>query len=306
MILQNANATGKIVESASQTSRVFVDSVDKLLNTIVSELPYVAAGVIVLAIFWLVGKIFRSVFLAASSRSKLDDRLRILFSRLIGITLVTLGIFAALAVMIPSLRFSDFVASLGFTSFIVGFATRDILNNLLSGVLILWRQPFHIGDYIFVKDKQGKVENIGVRATRLRMDDGEMILVPNGEMYSNALVIRNAGAERRMNLQIAISYDSDIEQTKSTVHAVLVKCRGVLNEPQPEVYVTELAAEGVKLSIYFWINTDKTRPMSVYDEVATGIKNQLCARDIALFPVTGAPPKENTAVAKPDEPAREI
>jgi small-conductance mechanosensitive channel len=81
----------------------------------------------------------------------------------------------------------------------------------------LWKQPFQIGDYIFVKDNQGKVEYIGVRATTLRMDDGEQILMPNGDLYSNPLTIRGAGAERRMNLKISIGYDAEIEQAKSAI-----------------------------------------------------------------------------------------
>ena len=97
----------------------------------------------------------------------------------------------------------------GFTSFIIGFATKDILNNILSGVLILWKQPFQVGDYIFIKSNEGNVEYIGVRATRLKKDDGEMVLIPNGEMYSNALTIRGAGANRRMKLKISISFDAE-------------------------------------------------------------------------------------------------
>ena len=95
---------------------------------------------------------------------------------------------------VPSFRFENLVAGLGFTLFIVCFATRDILNNLLSGVLILWKEPFKIGDYIFVKNRQGKVEYIGVRATTSRMFDGEIILMPNGDMYSNPLTLRGVDA----------------------------------------------------------------------------------------------------------------
>jgi len=151
-------------------------------------------------------------------------------------------------------------------------------------VLILWKEPFKIGDYIFVKDRQGKVEYIGVRATTLRMDDGERILMPNGDMYSNPLTIRGAGAERRMKLEISIGYEAEIEQAKTNILKVTREAEGVVGEPQPNVYVTDLAAEGVDLSIYFWIKTEENNPMAVFDRVAMGIKKVLGESNIKLYP----------------------
>lgn len=286
MFLQNSDAPIKVVESAAQVTSNAYSSVDNLLKSIVGQMPYVASGVVVLFFFWVVGKIVRRLFWAAAGRAKLDSRLRILVSRLIGVGVFVVGIFTALTIVVPSFRFGDLIAGLGFTSFIVGFATKDILNNLLSGVLILWKEPFKIGDYIFVKDRQGKVENIGVRATTLRMDDGERILMPNGDMYSNPLTIRGAGAERRMKLKISIGYDAEIERAKENVLKVLNQTTGVVADPPPNVYVTELTSEGVGLSIYFWINTNENHPMAVFDRAATGIKRALNESNVKIYPTT--------------------
>ena len=184
------------------------------------------------------------------------------------------------------------IAGLGFSSFIIGFATKDILNNFLSGILVLWQEPFKIGDYLFVKGNQGVVEHIGVRATRLRMDDGERILIPNGEMYSSSLIIREARTTRRMNLKISVSYKSRIRKVKKIIHTVLLEAVGVENDPKPNVYVTDLAAEGVSLSIYFWIDTDENSPIGVFDDIATEIKESLNDSGITLYPPTVAVLKE--------------
>lgn len=283
MFLQNSN-TSKIIDNASQISQVTYNSINNLITAIFDRLPNIAAGFLVLLLFWILGKVIKSIFRAATHRTKLDGRLRILFSRLIGIVVVILGIFTAFTVIVPSFRFGDLIAGLGFTSFIVGFAAKDILNNLLSGVLILWHQPFRIGDYIFIKDKEGKVEYIGVRATTLRMDDGEKILMPNGDMYSNALVIRGAGAERRKKLQFSIGYEADIKRAKSSILECLHDLDGVSDDLKPNVYVTELASEGVRLSVYFWINTNTHKAIEVVDKVATVIKEALSRADIELYP----------------------
>lgn len=299
MLLQNSNTSSRIVEGAWTIKDVAWQSINNILASIIERLPYIVAGILVLLIFWLLSKVVRGIFWSASKRTKLDNRLRILFSRLIVVFIFTLGIFTALTVIIQDFQFGDLIAGLGFTSFVIGFAAKDILNNLLSGVLILWQQPFRIGDYLFIGNNQGKVEYIGVRATQLRKDDGELVLIPNGDMYSSAITIRGAGAERRMILKISIGYDADIGQAKEIISGVLNASEGAVGEPKPSVVVTDLTGDGVNISIYFWINTDKHRPMQVFDAVATEIKKSLSDAGIEMFPpssvILQAPEKENSS-----------
>jgi small conductance mechanosensitive channel len=283
MLMQNSN-TSRILENASTIKDVTYQSINNIIASIFERLPYILAGFLVLAIFYVLARIVKIIFWSASGRTKLDNRLRILFSRLIVVFIIVLGIFTALTVVVPTFGFGDMITGLGFTSFVIGFATKDILNNLLSGVLILWQQPFRIGDYLFVGSNQGKVEYIGVRATQLRKDDGELILIPNGDMYSNALTIRGAGANRRMNLKISVGYESDIEQVRRTIKNALQDVGGVVAEPKPNVYVTDLAADGVNLAIYFWINTNEAKPIEVFDRVATEIKASLSRGGVEMYP----------------------
>ena len=284
MFQTNTNATAKITENVSQTTNLAWKSINDILNSIVEQLPYVVAGLIVLAIFYLISKIIKVVFWSASGKTKLDYRLRLLFSRVVGFGIIVVGVFTTLTIIIPSFKFSDLIAGLGFTSFVVGFATKDILNNLLSGILILWKQPFHIGDYIFINKFQGKVENIGVRATRLRADDGEQILIPNGDMYSSALIIRGAGAKRRMNLKISLGYETDILQAKKDLETALKATQGIAEDPKPETYVRDLSSDGINIGIYFWIDTTEDKPMEVFDRAATQIKTVLSKSKIEIYP----------------------
>jgi len=302
MILQNSNTNSntvtKVTDSAGYISQVAYDSIDNILRQTVAQIPYIIAGLIVIIVFWLIGKVIRGVFFSVSNRTNLDYRLRVLFSRLIGLSVFVLGILSAMTVIIPNFTFGNLIAGLGFTSFIVGFATKDILTNLLSGVMILWQEPFKIGDNVIVKGNQGDVEEIGVRATRLKMDDGERILIPNGDMYSNALIIRGAGSNRRMKLKISVSYKSSIKRVKEVIQKVLFEAEGVENDPKPNVYVTDLASEGVNLSIYFWINTDLNSPIGVFDDIATKIKESLNQSGVVLYPPTVAVLKDDTLIAE--------
>lgn len=287
MFFQNANQnanSGGIIGNATQVTDVAWTSINNLVTGIIAKLPYILAGILVLLLFYVLAKLIKSLFWLATKHTRIDNRLRILFSRILGVFVVILGIFTAMTVMIDSFKFGDLIAGLGFTSFVIGFATKDILNNLLSGVLILWQQPFRIGDQIFIGSNQGKVEYIGVRATSLRKDDGELVLIPNGDMYSQALTIRGAGAKRRMYLKFAIGYEADIARAKKIIHKSLRGIGPIVEDPEEKVVVTDLTAEGVDLAIYFWINTNENRPMDVFDEAATAVKTALMAEGIEIYP----------------------
>lgn len=261
-----------------------------------ARLPYIIAGVIVLLLFWLLSKLIRSAFLAATRRTNIDTQLRILVSRLIGLSLVVIGVFTAMSVVIESFNFGQVIAGLGFTSFVVGFATKDILSNFLSGILILWQRPFKIGDYLFVGSNQGKVEHIGVRATMLRKDDGEAVLIPNGEMYSSALTIRGAGKLRRMTLKFTVAFNADIEKAKRIILETIDEIAGVQTDPKSNVYVTEFTSDGAMLTVQFWIDTSGHKPLRVFDEVSVEVLKALNAQGIWINTKTGDPAAEPNSV----------
>ncbi len=305
ILLQASGWSDWFLALVGEIQRTVWNSIDGLITSTFARLPFLLAGVIVMLLFWFLSKLVKMVFLAGTRRTRLDNRLRILFSRLIVVIMVVIGIFTSLTVIVPSFEFGSLIAGLGFTSFVVGFAAKDIVNNFISGILILWQRPFHIGDHLFVGNNQGKVEYIGVRATSLRKDDGELVLIPNGDMYSSALTIRGAGAKRRMNLKFCIGYDVEIKKAKQIISDALPGCEGVVADPKPRVVVTDLVSEGVNLSVYFWIDTNESRPMEVFDGAATAIKESLSDEGIELFPpgsliVQNAQPEERAGrTAKP-------
>lgn len=269
-------------------------SIRSIMEWTAGRLPYLVAGAIVMLLFWLLSRFVRWVLTSGSRRTSMDEQLQILVSRLAAGFLIVIGIFATLSVVIESFDFGQVIAGLGFTSFVVGFATKDILNNFLSGILILWQRPFGLGDYLFVGNNQGKVEHIGVRATMLRKDDGEAIIIPNGEMYSSPLTIRGAGKKRRMNLKFHLAFDQDLPRAKRLILDALARAEGVEQEPRPNVHVTDYAAEGAVITVQFWIDTNNNKPLSVFDAAAIGIIDTLREAGIDINPPTGPEaPAEN-------------
>lgn len=268
MSFQNSNSQVQVVRQAHEVKDVLWTSIDGMWTTFIERLPYLVAGMLLLGLFYLLGQLARRVIWSASEKTKIDRRLRVLYMRLSFIVILVLGVLTSLTVIVPSLDFKDLIAGLGFTSFVIGFATKDILNNLLSGLLILWREPYKWNDHIQIGGNQGRVETIGVRATELRKDDGELILIPNGEMYSSTLTVHKAGEKRRLAMMMSFRFDSDIRMIKRVIADAIVEVNGILDDPRPSVLVSELNGENIMLTINFWIDTDEHRPLEVYDEAA--------------------------------------
>ena len=289
LLLQASSWTEWFSSQSGVVYEAITASIRSLIEGVAGRLPYIVAGVIVMMLFWLLSRFFRWLFLSGSSRTRMDAQLRILVGRLIAGGLIVIGIFSGLSVVIDSFDFGQVIAGLGFTSFVVGFATKDILNNFLSGIFILWQRPFALGDYLFVGSNQGRVEHIGVRATMLRKDDGEAVIIPNGEMYSSALTIRGAGKKRRMNLKFHLAFDEDLPNAKRLVLESLSRTEGIVHEPSPNVHVTDYAPEGAVLSVQFWIDTNENKPLRVYDGAAIGIINTMREAGIVINPPSEVP-----------------
>ena len=236
------------------------------------RLPYIIIGFVIFCVFLVIARIIKRAFMAVGRRTRLDVTLSDLLGRLASAVTLILGILIAAVVIFPTFKPGDLVAGLGITSIAIGFAFKDILQNFFAGILILWRQPFRIGDQIRTREYEGTVEEINVRSTRLKTYDGERAVIPNGDVYTNAVLVRTAYESRRVRFTVGVGYTDSIEEARETIHGVLRETEGVMQDPGPWVYVTELARSSVNFVVYFWTGSQQANVLKVSDTVATGIK----------------------------------
>lgn len=229
-------------------------------------------GVVVFLAFVLAARILKSVLLTAGRRTRLDLTLADLLGRLASAFTIVLGLFVAAVVIFPTFNPGDLIAGLGITTVAIGFAFKDVLQNFFAGILILWRRPFIVGDEIKVGNYEGTVEEITTRSTRLKTYDGERAVLPNGDVYTGAVLVRSAYSSRRVRVTVGIGYKNSIERARSVIHSVLKKTEGVLHDPGPWVYVAELAPSSVNFTIFFWTNSRQANVLMLTDRVISGIK----------------------------------
>ena len=263
-------------DSASEFAWATIwNSLSGLLQTLLARLPYLLFAVIVFVLFLVSARIISRALNTAGQRTRLDITLADLLGRLASFLITVLGIFVAAVIIFPAFKPGDLVAGLGITSVAVGFAFKDVLQNFFAGILILWRKPFVVGDQIRFKEYEGTVEEITVRSTRLKTFDGERAVIPNGDIYANAVLVKTAFEKRRVRFVVGIGYPDDIEVAREAIKKVLGDTPGVLPDPGPWIYVSELAPSSVNFTVYFWVGSEQANVLKVSDKVATGIKYAL-------------------------------
>ncbi|MGH9943925.1 MAG: mechanosensitive ion channel family protein [Pyrinomonadaceae bacterium] len=247
-----------------------------------ARVPYLVIALIIFGVFLIVARIVKGIIHTAGERTRLDVTLADLLGRLASAAIAVVGLFVAAVIIFPAFKPGDLVAGLGITSVAIGFAFKDVLQNFFAGILILWRRPFVVGDQIRTKDYEGTVEQINIRSTRLKTYDGERAVLPNGDVYTSAILVRTAYAQRRVKFTVGIGYTDSIEEARETIHRVLRETEGVMNDPGPWVYVSELAPSSVNFTVYFWTNSQQANVLQVSDRVATKIKLALDEAQIDL------------------------
>jgi small-conductance mechanosensitive channel len=227
---------------------------------------------VVLIIFLAIGRVVTRLIITAGERTRLDLTLAKLLSRLASFLITILGILVAAVIIFPAFAPGDLIAGLGLTSVAIGFAFKDVLQNFFAGILILWRKPFVVGDQIKFREFDGTVEEINVRSTRIKTYDGERAVIPNGDIYTNSVLVRTAFDRRRATVLVGIGYKDSIHEARGVILKVLNRSEGVLPEPAPCVDVVELAPSSVNLKVLFWTKSRKTNVRATSDVVTTGIK----------------------------------
>ncbi len=158
----------------------------KLLEQTTLWLPRVGGSVVVFLLFLIFARILRRIITKTSDRMKLDKHLAALLARTSSVTLIILGFVTALGTL--GINVSALVAGLGLTGFALGFALKDTISNVLSGVLILLYRPFEIGNRIKISGYEGIVVSIDLRYTELG-GEGSKILIPNSKAFTDPITV---------------------------------------------------------------------------------------------------------------------
>ena len=230
-------------------------SVQNLTDEFLTRLPYLLMAVVVFLMFVLLSRGLRSVVMRVAHGATGSRRyvLGLVLGRLTAGTTLLVGLLVALSVAIPGFTLEQLVSLLGIGGVAIGFAFQNILQNFLSGILLLISEPFRIGDQISVTGFEGTVEDIQTRATFIKTYDGQRVVIPNATLFTNAVTVVTAYDKRRLQQDIKINDDQHPQAARQAMLAALASLDGIAKEPAPTARIQDLGDASLVVRLAWWI-----------------------------------------------------
>ena len=178
-----------------------------------------------------------------------------LFQNLAMIAIVVVSVYIIFTAW--NVDMTAWLASAGIVGIAVGFAAKDTLANLFSGVFIMADAPYKIGDYVVLETgERGEITHIGIRSTRMLTRDDIEITVPNSVM-GNTMIINESGGpyeKYRLRVPVGVAYGSDIDQVREVLMDIAMNDEDVCAEPEPRVRMRKFGASSLDFELLVWVD----------------------------------------------------
>jgi small-conductance mechanosensitive channel len=194
--------------------------------------------------------------------------------------LIILGFF--LAVVASGLPVDKITIVLGALGVGIGLGLQNIVNNLVSGIILIFERPFHIGDYIQLNDKRGIVRDIGIRSSRLVTEEGTEIIMPNGDLLSGQVInwtVKNN--QVRIELPITIEAGPSFQNVEAIINEALQKNETISKESKPKILLVSESDKIITLSVIAWVE-NISKIQTIKSEILVDIYNQLKEKGVKV------------------------
>lgn len=238
--------------------------------------PKLLVALIILFVGYMVGRWVGRGVEGLLVRLNLEAPVRALLVRIARV--LVLGIFAILALQNLGVELVPLIAGLGVAGAGIALAMQGILGNVAAGLTIIFTRPFHIGEYISIAKEEGEVLDISLFSTTLGHADRSKVVIPNRKIVGE--ILHNCGRIRQVNIEVGVSYGTDVNVALRLVEEILHSNPRVLQDPAPGFGITRLAESGVTISVFPWVNVpDYTAAVS---ELNKAILETFRARNIVI------------------------
>jgi small-conductance mechanosensitive channel len=229
----------------------------------------------------------RKVTVGGLGESRIDLTIRTLIGRILFILIIVFAAFWILSVWDVSLGIP--VAFIGVITVAITVSIQDVLKDLAAGFYILIERPFSIGNTITIPSGAviytGKVEDVQLRATKLRLVSGEEVSIPNSVVFSSVVTNSSCYSERRAAIAVTLSQEEfRAGETEVQLLAILKENQQVMPKPEPSILFTSYAEKKITLTLRFWITTEQPATVS---EVMQGLYTTLPGAELAVKEFAG-------------------
>ncbi|MCF3651345.1 mechanosensitive ion channel family protein [Synoicihabitans lomoniglobus] len=282
---------------------------------IIRSLPLIVFSVFILFLSW-----WGTKAVARLARTSFEGRygsalMVAIVARLVALPIFLIGLYIVLQVAGLTSLALTLLGGTGLMGVVIGFAFRDIAENLLASILLSLRRPFRPNDLIEVTGQIGIVQRMNTRCTVLMTMDGNHVQIPNATIFKNTIINYTANPNRRSDFVVGIGYDDSITAAQELIAQMLSEHPAVLNDPEPMVLVEVLGASTVNLRIYYWFDASRYGLAKLKSSLQRLTKRKLTDANISMpdearevvfpqgVPINMAPPPTgSTSAVSPSIP----
>jgi small-conductance mechanosensitive channel len=248
--------------------------------------PSIFFGTALLILFIILGNFAKKVFIKRFG-SRTDD---LLLTNFLGKILFWIFVIIGISFFLKKIGLggavSGLLAGAGVTAIVLGFAFKDIGENLLAGIMLAFNRPFNIGNVIEIDSFVGTVKALQLRSTHIRTFNGRDIYIPNSSLIKNPLINYTQDGLLRHDFVVGLDYGESIQDVMHVINSTLENVKEIVHAEglAPFVTISEFATSTINLKIHFWINTkDFLGSTTVLkSEVMRQIISALIAKDFGM------------------------
>lgn len=237
--------------------------------TVTYGLKVLGALLILVIGFIIAGFVSRAILRTVGRVKQVDPTVTRFIASTAKYTILTFTVIAVLSSV--GVQTASFIAVLGALGLAIGLALQGTLNHLASGLLLVIFRPFKVGDTIEAAGVTGTVQEINVFTTELVSPDNVRLVVPNGTVWGGLIRNFSAHIERRVDIEIAISHDNDVNKAMDLVRAQFAADDRIKKTPPPDVVILRLTDTSVVLGVYAWTFS------AMYGAVRTDLQRNIMA-----------------------------
>lgn len=240
-----------------------------LAENLMNSIPNIVAAILILVISIYGGVLLGRILRRVLERNKAEPGITHLLSKTLQWTFIILGTITAIQ---RFFNVTAFLTGLGIIGFTIGFAMQNIMQNFVSGVILLVQNPFRVGHNVGIAGFDGTVLKIGLRTTEIKALDGRIVFLPNADVLAQPIINYTRADHRRVELPIGVIYNSNPETVRAVILNELKNVAGYMNTPEPLVLFHTFGASSIDMNVLFWVNTSIAAPPAAKDEALTRIK----------------------------------
>lgn len=238
-----------VLEFFSEGSTINVLGNEMTVASLIMGILIMIVGVIVARI---ISSSFKKYFAANLPQNTASSIHKLLYYGIIVVTFLAV-------ITSQGIDLSGLMVAGGIFGIVLGFAAQSVVSNLFSGIFLMFDKPARPGDLIEIPQSKiyGRLMEITIFSTRIKLFDGTVIRVPNEKVFTSEIRNVSGSPVRRLETILGIAYKEDVDQATQVIKKALAKLPYVLKEPQTEVWTEQLADSSVNLKVLAWIPRDE-------------------------------------------------